>query len=174
MCLPYTLNIARKFNIPRIVFYCTSFLCLLCLHCFRSLKNDNDGVNITNSNCERFALPGLPDQLEFTEQQFPTVSAHPGLSEFLEKCTEAELASYGVVVNSLEKLEPAYAEEYKKVRGYKRVWCIGPVCLCNKDHLDLAQRGNEAAVDPKKCLEWLDMQVMMKSKKKEKNYSLSF
>ncbi|XP_030522081.1 UDP-glycosyltransferase 1-like [Rhodamnia argentea] len=158
MCVCYTLDVARKFNVPRVVFYCTSCLCLLCLHCFRSLKNGSDEANITKSCCEKFVLPGLPDRLEFTEQQFPTVPAHPGLAEFFEKCTVAELASYGVIVNSFEELEPAYAEEYKKVRGHKRVWCIGPVYLCNKDHLDLAQRGNEAAVDSKKCLEWLDTQ----------------
>ncbi|KAL3754032.1 hypothetical protein ACJRO7_001298 [Eucalyptus globulus] len=158
MCVCYTLDIARKFNVPRVVFYCTSCLCLLCLHCFKSLKNDSDEVDITKSSGGKFVLPGLPDRLEYTKGQLPTVSAHPGLAGFFEKCTGAELASYGVVVNSFEELEPAYAEEYKKVRGYKRVWCIGPVYLCKKDHLDLAQRGNEAAVDSKNCLEWLDKQ----------------
>ncbi|KAI6697963.1 hypothetical protein NL676_018082 [Syzygium grande] len=140
-CVCYTLNITWKFNVPRVLFYATSCLCLLCLHCFRSLKNDSDGVNITKSSCGKFVLSGLPDRLEFTERQFPMVSAHLGLEEFFEKCMMAELASYGVVMNSFEELEPAYAEEYKKVRGDNRVWCIGPVSLCNKDHLDLAQRG---------------------------------
>ena len=38
----------------------------------------------------------------------------------------------------------------------KRVWCISPLSLCNKDNLDKAQRGYKASVDEKQCLKWLD------------------
>ncbi|KAA8516607.1 hypothetical protein F0562_016887 [Nyssa sinensis] len=67
----------------------------------------------------------------------------------------AELAADGVVVNSFEELEPAYVEEFRKVRGSK-VWCIGPVSLCNKENVDRAKRGNKASIDESKCLKWLD------------------
>ncbi|EEF46520.1 UDP-glucosyltransferase, putative [Ricinus communis] len=69
----------------------------------------------------------------------------------------ADLASFGVVINSFEELEPEYVEEYKKVRGGK-VSCVGPVSLCNKDILDKAQRGNDASIAEHECLKWLDSQ----------------
>ncbi|KAJ7972311.1 Glycosyltransferase [Quillaja saponaria] len=56
----------------------------------------------------------------------------------------------------LAKLEPAYVKDYKKAKGDK-VWCIGPVSLCNKDELDKARRGNyKASIDEHQCLKWLD------------------
>ncbi|KAE8733677.1 hypothetical protein F3Y22_tig00001120pilonHSYRG00373 [Hibiscus syriacus] len=55
-------------------------------------------------------------------------------------------------------MEPAYANEFKKTRMDK-VWCIGPVSLCNKDAIEKAQRGNKGLVDEQKhLLRWLDSQ----------------
>ncbi|XWS58756.1 hypothetical protein CRYUN_Cryun08bG0061300 [Craigia yunnanensis] len=70
---------------------------------------------------------------------------------------KTELASYGIVINTFEEMEPEYVKEYRKARGNK-VWCIGPVSLCNKDALDKAQRGKKASVDEHQCLGWLDSQ----------------
>ncbi|KAJ4718358.1 Glycosyltransferase [Melia azedarach] len=69
----------------------------------------------------------------------------------------ADMASYGVLVNSFEELEEAYVEEYKKARNGK-VWCIGPVSLCNKEDKDKIERGKEASIDGVECLKWLDLQ----------------
>ncbi|RVW47976.1 UDP-glycosyltransferase 73C3 [Vitis vinifera] len=41
------------------------------------------------------------------------------------------IMAQGEVVNSFEELEPDYLLEYKKLEN--KVWCIGPVSLCNKD-----------------------------------------
>ena len=68
---------------------------------------------------------------------------------------EAEVASYGIIMNTFEELEPWYIKEYKKARMDK-VWCVGPVSLCNKNDLDKAQRGNKASIDEHQCLKWLD------------------
>ncbi|KAH9714971.1 UDP-glycosyltransferase 73C6 [Citrus sinensis] len=65
------------------------------------------------------------------------------------------MASYGVIVNSFEELEPAYVEEYKKARGGK-VWCVGPVSFFNKEDIDKVERGNKASIDCSGCLKWLD------------------
>ena len=70
---------------------------------------------------------------------------------------DADIKSYGVIINTFEELEKAYVREYKKVRNDK-VWCIGPVSLCNKDGLDKAQRGNRASINEHHCLKWLDLQ----------------
>ncbi|KAF5953919.1 hypothetical protein HYC85_006775 [Camellia sinensis] len=38
-----------------------------------------------------------------------------------------------------------------------KVWCIGPVSLCNKEALDMAQKGNKASIDENQCLKWLNL-----------------
>jgi UDP:flavonoid glycosyltransferase YjiC (YdhE family) len=73
----------------------------------------------------------------------------------LKASKEAELRSFGVVVNSFYELEPAYADYYKKVLG-RRAWNVGPVSLCNRDIEDKAGRGKETSIDQHECLKWLD------------------
>ncbi|KAI4300364.1 hypothetical protein L6164_033752 [Bauhinia variegata] len=152
--LPYTAHIAKKFNIPRISFYGVGCFCLLCLH---NLGIHNVLESITEDS-ERFAIPGIPHKIEVTKAQLPAAVNDPEKwNEFQAKMAEAEMAAYGVIMNSFQELEPEYAREYKKARNGK-VWCIGPVSLCNKDHLDKAQRGNNASIDECQFLSWLDLQ----------------
>lgn len=149
--LPYTAHIASKFNIPRISFYGVSCFSLVCglnasIHnVYETIKEDS----------EYFVIPGLPDKIEMTKAQLPG-PMNESWKEFVGKMAEADMAAYGVIKNSFEELEPAYAREYKKARRDK-VWCIGPVSLSNKDELDKAQRGNKASTDGYKCMEWLDL-----------------
>ncbi|CAH8387290.1 unnamed protein product [Eruca vesicaria subsp. sativa] len=75
--------------------------------------------------------------------------------EILDGMEEGDNTSYGVIVNTFEELEPAYVRDYKKVKAGK-VWSIGPVSLCNKEEVDLAERGNKAAIDQDECVRWLD------------------
>ncbi|THG00299.1 hypothetical protein TEA_014668 [Camellia sinensis var. sinensis] len=79
------------------------------------------------------------------------------LRDFRELLQAADAEAFGVVINSFEELEPRYVEGYRKVKGDK-VWCIGPLSLCNKNNLDKAQRGNKAVIDENQCLKWLDEQ----------------
>ncbi|KAL5546025.1 hypothetical protein UlMin_005712 [Ulmus minor] len=150
MCLPWTSQIANKFHIPKVIFQgvcCFFHLCLRSLHLSNVLE-------ITTSDSEPFVLPGLPDQIKFTKSQLP-LPADPKLKDFTDQMLEADMASYGVVINTFEELEPAYVEEYKKARDGK-VWCVGPVSLCNKGILDKIVRGNKATIDEHQCIEWLD------------------
>lgn len=150
--LPYTAHIATKFNIPRISFYGVNCFCLFCgLNAI--IHNIYEKIK---ENTEYFVVPGLPDKIEMTKAQLPG-PMNENWKEFISKMGEAEMASYGVIMNTFEELEPAYAREYKKARNDK-VWCIGPVSLSNKDDVDKAQRGNKATIDEKKCMEWLDLQ----------------
>ncbi|KAK1563108.1 hypothetical protein Q3G72_022457 [Acer saccharum] len=150
-CLPYTAHIASKFNIPRISFQGICCFCLLCMHNTHVSKV----LESITSESEYFVIPGLPDKVEFTKPQIDAMP--PQLKPLGEKFQEAELATYGVIVNSFQELEPAYVEEYSKVRDGK-VWCIGPVSLYNRDYLDKAQRGNKASMDENQILKWLDSQ----------------
>ncbi|KAG4166811.1 hypothetical protein ERO13_A13G155800v2 [Gossypium hirsutum] len=108
------------------------------------------------SETEYFVMPNMPHEVEFTKCQIPQVM-YENLKQFSEERKKADLESFGVIVNSFEEMEPEYVKEYKKTREDK-VWCIGPVSLCNKEAMDKAQRGNKAPVDEQQFLGWLDSQ----------------
>ncbi|KAE8707858.1 UDP-glycosyltransferase 73C1 [Hibiscus syriacus] len=149
----YTHGLANQFRVPRIVFHGVCCFLLHCLHCLR-VSNVLDRVN---SETEYFVLPNIPDKVEFTKLQLPQFM-YENLKEFSEERKKVDQDAYGVIVNTFEEMEPAYVNEFKKTRGDK-VWCIGPVSLCNKDVIDKAHRGNKGSVDEQqRLLRWLDSQ----------------
>ncbi|KAL9332015.1 hypothetical protein ACSQ67_001625 [Phaseolus vulgaris] len=149
MCLPFTYHIAKKFNIPRISFLGVSCFCLLCHHNIL-IHNVRDNVA---SDSEYFVVPDFPDKIEITIAQ-SGVSMNEKWEQFREEIAVAEKSAYGIIMNSFEELEPAYARDYKKVKNDK-MWCIGPVSLINKDDLDKAERGR-GSIDVSQYLKWLD------------------
>ncbi|GAU20353.1 hypothetical protein TSUD_338350 [Trifolium subterraneum] len=156
MCLPYTIHIARKFNIPRISFVGASCFYLLTLH---HLYVTNMNETMANNENEYFVLPGIPDKIEMTIAQAGVGFKGEAWKQFNDDILEAEMGTYGIIMNSFEELEPTYAREYNKVRNGK-VWCIGPVSLSNIDYLDKLQRGNKNkdSIDEWKHMKWLDSQ----------------
>ncbi|XP_027348999.1 UDP-glycosyltransferase 73C1-like [Abrus precatorius] len=152
MFLPYTIHISRKFNIPRISFAGVSCFFLLCLH---NLIAYNIEGSIT-SESEYFVLPGIPDEIEMTIAQ-TGISMGGNWKPFNDELFAAEIASYGLITNSFQELEPSYVADYKKIKNNK-VWCLGPLSLSNKDHLDKAERGNKASIDECHLKCWLDSQ----------------
>ena len=149
--LPYTSHIATKFNIPRISFYGVSCFCLM----WQLNMETSKILDSIATDSEYFAIPGIPHKIEVTKAQTPAYT-NAKWTEFVDKMAVAEMAAYGTVMNSFEELEPPYAREYKKARNGK-LWCVGPVSLRNKGHLDKAQRGNKVSIDEQHCMEWLDL-----------------
>ncbi|KAI6697983.1 hypothetical protein NL676_018102 [Syzygium grande] len=99
---------------------------------------------------------GIP-RIQLTRAQLPgAVNIGPSdIKDAQDKIRAKELSAYGVVVNTFEELEPVYISESRRVRG--KVWCIGPVSLCNEDNLHKAERGNKSSVNDGRCLKWLDL-----------------
>ncbi|XP_048608468.1 UDP-glycosyltransferase 73C12-like [Brassica napus] len=153
MCLFYTNKIAKRLNIPKIVFHGFSSFCLLCMHV---LRNNHEMLENIKSDKEYFLLPSFPDKVEFTKLQAP-VDTHPegDWKDVLSNLDEADTTSFGVIVNTFEELEPAYVKELKEARDGK-VWTLGPVALCNKVGADQAERGKKADINQEDCLKWLD------------------
>ncbi|KAL5546017.1 hypothetical protein UlMin_005704 [Ulmus minor] len=146
---------ARKFGLPRILFDGTSCFSLLCSYNLQKSKV----YESVGDDSQSFVIPGLPDPVEFTKTQLPAYfnpGSNQALNSIRKKVREAEEGAYGVLVNSFEDLEPEYVKEYRKVSG-RKVWCVGPASLTNKDDLDKAQRGNKASIDGEKCLNWLNL-----------------
>lgn len=150
MCLPWTTDVANKFNIPRLVFHGPGCFSLFCLHSLMTLGIMDE----ITSDSEPFVMPGLPDRVELTKAKLSGMVA-PEMDDFRSKIKESEKEAYGIVVNSFQELEPEYVKELSKAKG-KSVRCIGPVSLYNKNSLDKAERGNKAAIDENHCLKWLD------------------
>lgn len=151
VCLPYTIHIASKFNIPRISFNGVSCFFFFCWH---NIRISNILESITDES-EKFTVPGIPDKIEMAKSHIGMGLKDEGWKQFSDEMAAAEKASYGMIMNSFEELEPAYARDYKKVRSDK-VWCVGPVSLINKDQLDKAQRGNKVSIDECQYMKWLD------------------
>lgn len=128
--------------------------------CFSLLSSHNikyyNAHQSVTSDSQPFVIPGLPQRIEITKAQLPgTFVTLPDIDDFRDKIQEAELTAYGVVVNSFDELENERVELYRKAIN-KKVWCVGPVSLCNKENLDKFERGNKAPIDAHQCLEWLN------------------
>lgn len=152
----WTAKTAEMFQIPWIMFDGMSCFTQLCTEML-SISKVYEGV----SDSESFIVPGLPDPIEFTKSQLPGLfnpgSAPNSVNVIRKQIRATEVGAYGVVINSFEELEKSYVEEFKKLKRDK-VWCVGPLSLCNKDSLDKAQRGNNVTNDHHNCLNWLDSQ----------------
>ncbi|KAL6964028.1 Scopoletin glucosyltransferase [Sarracenia purpurea var. burkii] len=155
MFFPWATEAAAKFGIPRLVFHGISFFSL-CLSEHMSLYRPHMEVS---DDDEPFLVPNLPHEIKLMRSQ---VSVHQrqqvetDITRMLKRVKEADLNSYGVIVNSFYELEPDYADHYRKVLE-RKAWHIGPVSLCNHEIEDKAQRGGkEASIGEHECLKWLN------------------
>ncbi|XP_055830272.1 UDP-glycosyltransferase 73C3-like [Solanum dulcamara] len=151
--IAWTAETAGKFQIPRIIFDGMSCFNQLCMHNLYIMKDQN---RIPESG--HFVIPDLPDRIEVTKVQLPGAfnPATLCVQDIRDKIRAAETSAYGVLINTFEGLEQRYVDEFKKLKN-GRVWCIGPLSLCNKDSLDKTQRGNKAPFDEEDSLKkWLD------------------
>lgn len=150
----WTAETADKFQIPRIVFDGMSCFTQMCMHNLYILRDQN---KIPQSG--PFVIPDLPDKIEVTKAQLPghfNPSGAVFIQDIRDKIRAAENRAYGVVINTFEELEQRYVDEFRKLKD-GRVWCIGPLSLCNNDNLDKAQRGNKTSFDKEDSLKkWLD------------------
>ncbi|KAK1559502.1 hypothetical protein Q3G72_015132 [Acer saccharum] len=148
---PWANDSAAKFGIPRLVFHGTGFFSLCTTACMTMYEPHKQ----VSSESEPFVVPGLPGDIKLTRKQLPDMmkSNHEtDITKLLKASKEAELKSYGVVINSFYELEPAYADYYRNVLGM-RAWHVGPVSLCNENK---ACRGKQASIDEDECLKWLN------------------
>ncbi|XP_010263455.1 PREDICTED: scopoletin glucosyltransferase-like [Nelumbo nucifera] len=155
MFFPWTTDFAGKLGIPRLVFHGSCFFS----SCVPDSISRYAPHNNVSSETETFVVPGLPDPIEMTKSQLPDhMKIQNDFTRAMEQIKEAEVKSYGVVMNSFYELEPAYAEHYRKVMG-RRAWHIGPLSLYNREKIGKAaqsRRGNTASIDENECLTWLD------------------
>ncbi|KAI3683828.1 hypothetical protein L1987_84343 [Smallanthus sonchifolius] len=151
---PWTTDLARRLNIPRLVFHGPGCFTYLCLH----IVMNTNVLNEINSDSGYFVLPGIPDRIELTKAQadgWGKLRETKEMEDFFKRMEVAADDANGIVVNSFDELEPNYVNELAKAKD-KKVWCIGPVSMHNRSFLDVAERGKKAGIDEGDCLKWLD------------------
>ncbi|CAN1196865.1 UDP-glycosyltransferase 73C4 [Linum perenne] len=149
----WTVDTSRRFGIPRLVF---DGMSCFAPACSRSILQSKISETVS-SDSDPFFVPGLPDRIRLTRSQLPVQfnSGSLKLSELFDKMVEAEEQSFGRIVNSFEELEPAYVELNRKQS--KKIYCIGPVSLRNRNNSDRAMRvSNKSTIGETECLSWLD------------------
>lgn len=152
--ISWTVETARKFHIPALMFLGFSCFSHLCSH---NIYQHKLHESIT-SDSEPFVVPGLPHQIEVTKAQLPRsfITQDPELQLLRDKTIAAWATAYGVVINSFDELEPEYVHLYGEASSGKKIWPLGPVSLCNKVTLDKFDRGRKASISEELCLEWLN------------------
>ncbi|EPS58699.1 glucosyltransferase, partial [Genlisea aurea] len=158
MCFSWGSRIAGELGIPRIIFH---GFCCLSLHCSSIFGSPSAEVeSLAASDLDYFVLPDLPDRIEITRAQLRGTVDDRGKEwdGFISAMKEDAEGSLGAVVNSFEELESEYVKLYRQKLGMdKKVWCVGPVSLCNREKVDMAERGsNLATVDRDEIFRWLD------------------
>ncbi|TKY54077.1 Scopoletin glucosyltransferase [Spatholobus suberectus] len=140
---PWVDDVAVKLHIPRLAFNGFSLFAVCAMEKLRS-------NSIAGSEYSSF-IPNLPHAI--------TLNAAPPkmLTKFMEPLLEAELKSYGLIVNNFAELDgEEYIEHYEKTAGHK-AWHIGPCSLiCKRSVQEKAERGQKSVVGADECLSWLN------------------
>ncbi|MCD7468889.1 hypothetical protein HAX54_007436 [Datura stramonium] len=153
--LTWTQQVATKFKIPRYIFQTVSCFTLYCFHILNQTKLQDTLVLDSDS----FLIPNVPHKIEFTKAQLPFDSSKQSsqghMKSILDKIRKTQDLARGTLINTCGELENWYVDSYKK--AVKKVFCVGPVSLCNKEMDEMVDRGNKASIDEhSNCLNWLD------------------
>ncbi|KAF8012180.1 hypothetical protein BT93_I0343 [Corymbia citriodora subsp. variegata] len=152
MFLPWTIELAAKCGIPRLIFHGTSAFSIAGTECVRLYEPHKKVL----CDSEPFVIPNFPGEITLSRMQLPDFfREETEITKFYNEVKESEKTSFGVVINSFYELEPAYADHYRTFLG-RQSWFIGPLSLCNKEADDKAHRGNQASIDQHECLKWLN------------------
>ncbi|KAF3328509.1 UDP-glycosyltransferase 73C6-like protein [Carex littledalei] len=147
----WTGPVARKLGIPRVIFHGPSCFYISAAH---NLEVHKVYDHISNS-LEFVRVPDFPVEVQVNKMQTPGFFNFPGFEDIRRMILEEESTSDGIVVNTFDELEKPFIEHYERVIA-KRVWTIGPTCLCNKENNTKSIRGNKETVDRNEVLTWLD------------------
>ncbi|MED6135181.1 hypothetical protein PIB30_043881 [Stylosanthes scabra] len=152
----WTQNLATHLNIPRIVFSPSGSFALSTMYFLWSHLPTRQNPNDQNELVSFHTLPNSPKypwwQISPLFRRY--ASGEPG-SELIRDWFQANIASWGLVVNSFNELEKPYLEHLKKELRHDRVWAVGPLLPVN-DESFMSQRGGTSSVPVNDVVSWLD------------------
>ncbi|OVA15426.1 UDP-glucuronosyl/UDP-glucosyltransferase [Macleaya cordata] len=160
--LGWTHHLACHLSIPRIVFSPSGALAVAVIDSlWRHLPRLDDDPNDPNvlipftniSNSPVYPWWQLSPIYRSYKQGDPD-------SEFIKDGMLANVASWGIIVNSFSELESVYLDHLRKRDndlGYNgRVWAVGPLLPPDDDNVGPTERGGSGSVATNDLLRWLD------------------
>ncbi|KAK9684199.1 hypothetical protein RND81_10G193200 [Saponaria officinalis] len=156
---PYATDVAKMFDIPRVVFQSTGCFSM----CVMMALSQHQPQNSVASDNDFFIIPNLPHEIKLTKSQLQP--DHKGsddemnasLSRLFGGVGRALFTSYGIIFNSFTRLESEYVDYFNNVvRKPSRVWHLGPVSLCNRQVEGKSIRGKSSSINENICLKWLN------------------
>lgn len=157
MFLGWTHHLACQLGIRRFVFAPSGAIAMSVIYSLWRDLPKRDDPNNPNEAIHFSRIPNSPVypwwQLSPIYRSF--VEGGP-LSEFLKDEFCANMASWGLVINSFTEFEGVYLDHLKEVLGHARVWAVGPLLPPGDDKAWKAQRGGSSSVVASEILSWLD------------------
>ncbi|XP_017251161.1 nuatigenin 3-beta-glucosyltransferase [Daucus carota subsp. sativus] len=151
MFYPWTVDLALELNIPRLMFFASSFF-YQCIRHNIKLRTDN----LVKPGTETFSVPDLPHCIEMKKTQLPEYyMTRTQFGEYIKVIDKSQTQSYGTVHDTFFELEPAYVDLYKNTICQKS-WHIGP--LFHFSRRNEVQISGENISSNQDCLNWLDTQ----------------
>ncbi|KAK1395827.1 Glycosyltransferase [Heracleum sosnowskyi] len=154
MFYPWTVDLALELNIPRLMFFASSFFYQCIRHNLKLYAPYNNMDE--SSGTDFFSNPELPDNIKMKKSQLPNhFLSKTQFGEYLKVVEESQTQSYGTVHDTFFELEPAYVDLYKKTIS-KKSWHIGP--LFHFSERNEVQVSGKNTSSYQHCLNWLDAQ----------------
>ncbi|KAF3438002.1 hypothetical protein FNV43_RR20758 [Rhamnella rubrinervis] len=155
--LGWTHHLASELGIRRIAFSPCGGLSLAVMYAMWSeLPKRND----PNDENEVVSFPNIPNAPKFPWRYLSSlytayVEGDP-VSEFVRNDNLANIASWGLVMNSFTELDRVCLQHLRDELGHDRVWAVGPLQPKDHDQSGTAQRGGSSSVSANLILSWLD------------------
>ncbi|OAY25826.1 UDP-glycosyltransferase 90A1 [Manihot esculenta] len=151
----WTLESAKKFGFPRLVFYgmCNYSICVS-----RAVREDGllfDPQSLAEEMITVTRFPWIKVTRRDFEQPFAEAEQKAKF-EFMKDTVAASKSSYGYIVNSFYELETVFVDFFNLHSGPK-AWCVGPLCLAEP-----LKSTDSSAHEKPTWFQWLDKKLEQK------------
>ncbi|KAL5556949.1 hypothetical protein UlMin_039185 [Ulmus minor] len=149
MFYPWSVDVAEKLGIPRLVFHGSSYFG----HCAEIRLIDYE---LPDSDV--VLVPNFPYKIEILKSQLADWLLSPSMLTYLMKETRiSEEKSYGILMNTFQELESS-CEEFCRTSLKKKTWSVGPISSwVNRDIAEKVQRFNiDGEGETLEIMNWLD------------------
>ncbi|XP_027125263.2 UDP-glycosyltransferase 89B2-like [Coffea arabica] len=153
-------RLADELSIPGYVFSPSGGLALSVIYSLwrhmpkrKDPSSDEENVPLPVPNCPSYPWWQLsPVYRSFADNETDLIS------KTIKENLDGDMASFGLVINSVSELEGVYMDHLKDFLGHPRVWSVGPVLppSASGDASGPAERGGASSISASEILTWLD------------------